>query len=128
MKNKQATIKDIAKEIGVSPSTVSRALNDHPAISAATKVRIKAKAKELKYEPNIVALSLKNKTTKTIGVVIPELIHFFFSSVISGIEEVAYDNGYTVMVCQSKESHDKEVKDVMALLSHRVDGLLISHG
>ncbi|MDA9264086.1 LacI family transcriptional regulator [Saprospiraceae bacterium] len=126
MKNKQATIKDIAKEIGVSPSTVSRALNDHPAISAATKVRIKAKAKELKYEPNIVALSLKNKTTKTIGVVIPELIHFFFSSVISGIEEVAYDNGYTVMVCQSKESHDKEVKDVMALLSHRVDGLLIS--
>ena len=126
MKNKQATIKDIAREIGVSPSTVSRALNDHPAISAATKVRIKAKAKELKYEPNIVALSLKNKTTKTIGVVIPELIHFFFSSVISGIEDVAYDSGYTVMVCQSKESHEKEVKDVMALLAHRVDGLLIS--
>ncbi len=126
MKKKPATIKDIAREIGVSPSTVSRALNDHPAISAATKVRIKAKAKELKYEPNIVALSLKNKSTKTIGVVIPELIHFFFSSVISGIEEVAYDNGYTVMVCQSKESHDKEVKDVMALLAHRVDGLLIS--
>lgn len=126
MKSKQTTIKDIAREIGVSPSTVSRALNDHPAISAATKVRIKAKAKELRYEPNIVALSLKNKTTKTIGVVIPELIHFFFSSVISGIEEVAYDNGYTVMVCQSKESHEKEVKDVMALLAHRVDGLLIS--
>lgn len=126
MKNKQATIKDIAREIGVSPSTVSRALNDHPAISKTTKEKIKAKAKELKYEPNIVALSLKNRSTKTIGVVIPELIHFFFSSVISGIEEVAYDNGYTVMVCQSNESHEKEVKDVMALLSHRVDGLLIS--
>lgn len=126
MKKKQATLKDIARELGISPSTVSRALNDHPAIAAATKIKIKAKAKELKYEPNIVALSLKNKSTKTIGVVIPELIHFFFSSVISGIEEVAYDNGYTVMVCQSKESHDKEVKDVMALLSHRVDGLLIS--
>lgn len=126
MKNKQATIKDIAREIGVSPSTVSRALNDHPAISKATKEKIKAKAKELKYEPNIVALSLKNSSTKTIGVIIPELIHFFFSSVIAGIEEVAYDNGYTVMVCQSNESFDKEVKDVMALLSHRVDGLLIS--
>lgn len=126
MKNKQATIKDIAREIGVSPSTVSRALNDHPAISKSTKEKIKAKAKELKYEPNIVALSLKNKSTKTIGVIIPELIHFFFSSVISGIEDVAYDNGYTVMVCQSKESHEKEVKDVMALLAHRVDGLLIS--
>ena len=126
MKNKQATIKDIAREIGVSPSTVSRALNDHPAISKATKARIKAKAIELKYEPNIVALSLKNQSTKTIGVIIPELIHFFFSSVISGIEEVAYDNGYTVMVCQSNESHEKEVKDVMALLAHRVDGLLIS--
>ena len=126
MKKKQATLKDIARELGVSPSTVSRALNDHPAIADATKIRIKAKAKELKYEPNIVALSLKNKSTKTIGVVIPELIHFFFSSVIAGIEEVAYDNGYTVMVCQSKESHDKEVKDVMALLAHRVDGLLIS--
>ena len=126
MKSKQTTIKDIAREIGVSPSTVSRALNDHPAINSATKVRIKAKAKELKYEPNIVALSLKNRSTKTIGVVVPELIHFFFSSVISGIEEVAYDNGYTVMICQSKESYDKEVKDVMALLAHRVDGLLIS--
>ncbi len=126
MKNKQATIKDIAKAIGVSPSTVSRALNDHPAISKATKEKIKAKARELRYEPNIVALSLKNRSTKTIGVVIPELIHFFFSSVISGIEEVAYDNGYTVMVCQSNESYEKEVKDVMALLSHRVDGLLIS--
>lgn len=126
MRNKQATIKDIAREIGVSPSTVSRALNDHPAISKTTKERIKAKAKELKYEPNIVALSLKNKSTKTIGVVIPELIHFFFSSVISGIEEVAYDNGYTVMVCQSNESHHKEVKDVNALLAHRVDGLIIS--
>jgi len=126
MKNKQATIKDIARELGVSPSTVSRALNDHPAISNATKEKVKAKAKELKYEPNIVALSLKSRSTKTIGVVIPELIHFFFSSVISGIEEVAYDNGYTVMVCQSNESHEKEVKDVMALLSHRVDGLLIS--
>lgn len=126
MKNRQTTIKDIAREIGVSPSTVSRALNDHPAISKATKARIQAKAKELKYEPNIVALSLKNRSTKTIGVIIPELIHFFFSSVISGIEDVAYDNGYTVMVCQSNESHEKEVKDVMALLSHRVDGLLIS--
>jgi len=63
MKNKQATIKDIAREIGVSPSTVSRALNDHPAISKSTKEKIKAKAKELKYEPNIVALSLKNKST-----------------------------------------------------------------
>lgn len=126
MKRRQATIKDIAKAIGVSPSTVSRALNDHPAISKATKERIRAKAKELKYEPNIVALSLKNSRTKTIGVILPELIHYFFSSVIAGMEDIAYENGYTVMVCQSNESHDKEVTDTMALLSHRVDGILIS--
>lgn len=72
------------------------------------------------------ALSLKNQRTKTIGVIIPELIHYFFSSVIDGIEELAYEHGYTVMVCQSKESSEKEERDTMALLAHRVDGLLIS--
>ena len=125
-KKLQTTIKDIATSLGVSTSTVSRALNDHHAISQLTKDKIIEKAKELRYEPNIVALSLKNSQTKTIGVILPELVHFFFSTVISGIEEIAYENGYTVMVCQSNESHEKEVKDTMALLSHRVDGLLVS--
>lgn len=120
------TIKDIAKQLGIAPSTVSRALHDHYSISKKTKDKVLKVAKELNYEPNKVALSLKNKSTKIIGVIIPEIVHFFFSNVIAGIEEVAYDNDYTVMFCQSNELYEKEVKDIYALLSHRVDGLLIS--
>ncbi len=125
--SRQVTIKDIAKKLGIAASTVSRALQDKPNISEATKARVLALASELKYEPNKIAVSLKNSSTKTIGVIIPEIVHFFFSTVISGIEEVAYANGYTVLFCQSNESYDKEVKDTLALLAQRVDGLLVSH-
>ena len=126
MKSNQVTIKDIARELGISPSTVSRALKDHPDTSKETKRVVNELAKKLNYEPNTIALSLRSQRTRTIGVIVPEMVHYFFSTIISGIEQVAYDAGYTVMFCQSNESFDKEVLDTKALLSHRVDGLLVS--
>ncbi|MEQ8243416.1 LacI family DNA-binding transcriptional regulator [Fulvivirga sp.] len=126
MKNNQITIKDIARELGISPSTVSRALKDHPDISTATKKAVNELAEKLKYTPNSIALSLRQSKTNTIGVIIPEIIHFFFSTVISGIEDIAYDKGYSVIVSQSNESYEREVMDSKALFNNRVDGMLIS--
>lgn len=126
MKNSQVTIKDIARALGISPSTVSRALKDHPDISPKTKKAVKELAESLHYEPNAIALSLRSRLTKTIGVIIPEIVHYFFSSVISGIEDVAYNSGYTVIICQSNEDYEKEVKTIQTLLSKRVDGVLAS--
>jgi LacI family transcriptional regulator len=126
MKTHQVTIKDLAKILGISVSTVSRALKNHPDISIETKQTVRELAQKLKYEPNALALNLRRKKTNTIGVIIPEIVHHFFSSVISGIEDVAYDLGYNVMVCQSNESYEREVINAQALLSNRVDGVLIS--
>ncbi len=126
MRSAQVTIKDIAKRLGISPSTVSRALKDHPDISFETKEAVKKLAKELHYNPNLVALSLRHSKTHTIGVIIPEIVHYFFSSVISGIEDAAHNNGYNVMICQSNESYEREVSSTQALLASRVEGLLIS--
>ena len=126
MKSHQITIKDIAKILGISVSTVSRALKNHPDISETTKSQVNELAKKLKYEPNALALNLRRHKTNTIGVIIPEIVHHFFSSVISGIEDVAYDRGYNVVVCQSNESYEREVINAQALLSNRVDGVLIS--
>lgn len=126
MKFPQITIKDIARELGISPSTVSRALKDHPDISRDTKKAVNELAEKLNYQPNIVALNLRTKKTNTIGVVIPELVHFFFSTVISGIEDVAYEAGYNVILAQSNESIEREKSDLKALFNSRVDGMLIS--
>ena len=126
MKNTQITIKDIARELKISPSTVSRALKDHPDISPATKKAVRELAERLDYQPNSVALSLRKSKTNTIGVVVPQIVHHFFSTVISGIEDVANEAGYQVMVCHSGESYDREVKSVQALIGSRVDGMLIS--
>lgn len=126
MKFNQVTIKDIARELGISPSTVSRALKDHPDISSETKKVVHALAEKLNYQPNIVALNLRQKKTNTIGVIIPELVHFFFSTVISGIEDVAYQAGYSVILAQSNESYEREKTDIKALFNSRVDGMLIS--
>ena len=120
------TIKDIAKALNISASTVSRALKDHPDISRETKEAVNTLAAKLRYKPNAVALSLKNSKTNTIGVIIPEVVHYFFSSVISGIEDVAYEAGYNVMVCQSNEKYAREVINVQALESNRVEGALVS--
>jgi len=126
MKSTQVTIKDIARELSISPSTVSRALKDHPDISPETKRIVNELAKELNYQPNAIALSLRGGKTNTIGVIVPEIIHFFFSTIISGIEEVAYGAGYNVIICQTNESYLREVTDTNALLSSKVDGMLVS--
>jgi LacI family transcriptional regulator len=126
MQKGKVTIKDIANELGISPSTVSKALKGHHDISNATKLSVKALADKWNYKPDEVALSLKSGLSKTIGVIVPEIVHYFFSTVISGIEDIAYDSGYHVMFCQSSELYEREVKAVDALLSTRVDGILIS--
>ncbi len=123
---KEATILDIAKALKVSKSTVSRALNDHPSIGEATKKAVKALAKKYNYHPNNIAYSLSKKSTRTIGVIVPLLSHYYFSTVISGIEELAYKSGYRVIICQSGESYEREVIVSQALLSSKVDGLIVS--
>lgn len=126
MKSKQVTIKDIARQLDISPATVSRALKDHPDISKTTKKAVVDLANSLNYQPNSIALSLRSQKTFTIGVIVPEIIHFFFSSAISGIEAIAYKAGYNVIICQSNESYEREVANINTLLSNRVDGILIS--
>ncbi len=126
MRKHRITIKDIAEKLNISPSTVSRALKDHPDINPETKKNVKEIAEKYNYIPNKIALGLLQDRSNTIGVIIPEIIHHFFSSVISGIENAAYEQGYNIMICQSMESYDKEVKNVQTLLSNHIDGLLIS--
>jgi len=126
MRKSQVTIKDIAKKLNISPSTVSRALRDHPDISAKTKEMVNSLAEELDYQPDSIAQSLKKRKTNLIGVIVPEIKHNFFSAAISGIEEVAYRAGYAIIVSQSNESYDRECINVRALISNRVAGLLIS--
>ncbi|WP_200976833.1 LacI family DNA-binding transcriptional regulator [Echinicola sp. 20G] len=127
MKLGQATIKDIAKALNISSSTVSRALKDYPGISKETKEKVKELAKELNYRPNAVALSLRKSKSSTIGVIIPEVVHFFFSTVISGIEEVAYANGYNVILLQTNESLEREKAAVETMITNQIDGLLVSY-
>ena len=126
MRSNQVTIKDIARELGISPSTVSRALKDHPDISIETKKAVNELSKKLNYQPNAIALSLKHSRSFTLGVIIPETVHYFFSTVISGIEDIAYDAGYNIIICQSNELYDREKSNANMLYSNRVDGLLVS--
>ncbi|WP_291782661.1 LacI family DNA-binding transcriptional regulator, partial [Cecembia sp.] len=127
MKLGQATIKDIARELNVSSSTVSRALKDYPGISDETKRKVKEMAEKLNYRPNAVALSLRKSKSFTVGVIIPEVVHFFFSTVISGIEDFAYKNGYNVILCQTNEKLEREKSSLETLLSNQIDGLLVSY-
>jgi len=122
----ETTIHDIAKRLDIAASTVSRALNDNPLISEATRKKIKKAAKEMGYRPNIMAANFRTKKTNTIGVVVPLINRYFFSSVISGIEDVAYRQGFTVSISQSNDNFDKECKIVQTLFENRVDGLIIS--
>jgi DNA-binding LacI/PurR family transcriptional regulator len=123
----QTTISDVAKAVGVAPSTVSRALNGHTDISPATRQAIIDTARELDYKPNMLAQSLKSRQTHTLGVLIPDLERPFFATAVSGIQAVATEAGYRVMICQSKESYHTEVSNVQALVASQVDGLLICH-
>ena len=126
MQSHRVTIKDIARELGVSPSTVSRAMKDHPDISPDTKKQVNDLVEKLKYKPNALALSLRSRKTNLIALVVPEIVHHFFSSVISGIEEVAQEAGYHVMIFQSNESYEREMAIAESLTSIPIDGLLVS--
>ena len=123
---RKVTLKQIAKELDVSISTVSKALRNSIEISEDTRQKVQAFAKLYNYKPNNIALSLKNKKTKTIGIIIPEIVHHFFATVISGIEQVANENGYNVIVCLSDESFDKEVINMEMLANGSTDGFIMS--
>lgn len=128
MKKKPATIKEIARKLKISPSTVSRALNDHPSIGLVTTMRVKKMAEELNYEPNQTAIFFKQRRTFTIGVILPSLSEPFFSSAISEIEKVAGEHNYTVLMGQSHDDAERELKILQTFKKHRVDGILMSLG
>ncbi|MDR6944036.1 LacI family DNA-binding transcriptional regulator [Mucilaginibacter pocheonensis] len=120
------TIKEIAKRLKISASTVSRALHGHPSIGLVTTMRVKKVANELNYEPNQTAIFFKRRKTLTIGVILPDLSDAFFSSALSGIEEYASKKNYNVFVGQSMENADKEKRILETMKNHRVDGIIIS--
>jgi DNA-binding LacI/PurR family transcriptional regulator len=123
---KQVTVKDLANKLSLHYTTVSKALRDHPDISDDTKNRVLSLAKELDYHPNSIAKSLKKQATSTIGIIVPSIKIDFFSAVISGVEEVAYEQGFNTVVCQSNEDSKREAIHVRTLISNRVDGVLVS--
>ncbi|HEX6193783.1 MAG TPA: LacI family DNA-binding transcriptional regulator [Chitinophagaceae bacterium] len=126
MEQKPATIKEIAKRLNVSVSTVSRALHNHPSIGLRTKMQVQKMAQELNYEPNQAAISFKQGKSLTIGVILPNLGEEFFSIAINGIEDKATANNYTVLIGQSRDDLEREKQIVDTMRRHRVDGLLIS--
>ena len=126
MSNNLPTLKEIARQLNISVSTASRALHDHYSIGLRTKMQVHKLASELNYEPNLAAISFKQKKTFVIGVILPSLSQGFFLSVVNGIEDVAYNKKYTVLICQSRDSEEREKHLVEAMKSNRVDGLLIS--
>jgi LacI family transcriptional regulator len=125
MKSK-ATLKQIAKELGVSVSTVSKALNGSSEISEPTKQRVQEYAKLKNYKPNVIGLNLKNRSTKTIGVIIPDILNSFFAKVFTGIEKVADERGYKLITCISNESHSKEINALDMLSNGTIDGFILA--
>ena len=124
----EITIHDIAQKLNISASTVSRALKDNPLISETTREKIKKAAIEMGYRPNVMAANLRTRRTNTIGVIVPLINRHFFSSVISGIEDVAYKQGFAVTISQSNDNQEKESTIAHTLFSNRVDGLILSIG
>jgi LacI family transcriptional regulator len=127
MKKEKATIHDIARKLNITASTVSRALKDHPRISAETKKAVHKAALKLNYQPNHIAAALRNGKSNIIGIIVPTADRSFFSSVIRGIEEIANSAKYNVMICQTYDIYEKEVASIEALLNARVDGIIASH-
>ena len=123
---KKITLKHIAKELDVSISTVSKALKNSEEIGRDTTEKVQAFAKLYNYRPNNIAISLKNKRTKNIGVIIPDIIHHFFTTVFRGIEKYANSHGYNVIICVSDESFDKEVINMEMLANGSIDGFIMS--
>jgi DNA-binding LacI/PurR family transcriptional regulator len=126
MKFEAVTIKDIARALGLSTSTVSRALRDSHEISPETKKMVLDYAEKINYHPNPIALSLKERRSRSIGVIVCEIANSFFSQVINGIESIAYKNGYNVIIAQSRESVEREMLNLQYLTSRSVDGLILS--
>ncbi len=126
MDQKPTTIKEIAQRLNVSISTVSRALHNHPSIGLRTKMQVQKLAEELHYEPNQAAISFKQGKTMTLGVILPSLGEEFFSIAINGIEDVATENRYTVLIGQSHDNTEREAQIVDTMRRHRVDGLVVS--
>ncbi|MEP7257858.1 MAG: LacI family DNA-binding transcriptional regulator [Flavitalea sp.] len=125
MKFEAVTIKDIAKALGLSTSTVSRAMRDHYAIKPDTRQLVLDYAKKIKYQPNPIAVSLREKRSRSIGIIISEIANNFFSQNINGIESIANKEGYTVIISQSGESYEREVLNAQFLSSRSVDGILV---
>jgi LacI family transcriptional regulator len=123
---KEITIYDIAKALDISPATVSRGLKDHPGIKKDTKKKIVEAARQMGYQHNNFARNLRIKKTNTIGVIIPRLNSYFMSAVIAGMEKVANDRGYILIISQSQESVKKEIASVNTMFNSRVDGILVS--
>ncbi|UXP32782.1 LacI family transcriptional regulator [Reichenbachiella agarivorans] len=123
---KKVTIHDLARILNIDSSTVSRALADSPRVKQKTRDLIQAKAKELGYSRNTLASNLRSQKTHTIGVIVPHISRFFLSTVIAGIEEIAYEKGYRVIICQSLDQLTREQEMVRALLSSQVDGIILS--
>ena len=126
MRSTQTTIKDLARKLYLSTSTISRALRGMPDVSPDTVKRVRELAEELNYEPNSIALSLVTKKTNIVGVVIPGFIIHFYSSAISAIQKYLMEAGFSVMICQSGEDYQTEVANIQTLLSSRVDGIICS--
>jgi LacI family transcriptional regulator len=125
MTKRHISLKDIASELNVSISTVSRALKNHPDISPEVTSKVQTLAREWNYTPNPLAMGLLRSQTRMIGVIVPDLVTHFFSSVISGIEQVAKENGYYVIISSSNESYEKEKECISNLLMSRVEGLIV---
>lgn len=123
---KAVTLKQIAENLGISITTVSKALKNYPDVSKITKERVKEEARRLNYKPNVFAVNLRTKESKTVGLIIPEVVHHFFSSVVNGIIEQAEKKGYLVIILQSNESYKLEKKQIDLLIRKRVDGVMMS--
>lgn len=123
---KRTTIYDIAKKLNVTPSSVSRALNNSNYVNEATKKLIIKTAEEMNYQRNSLASNLRRGQTKTLGVVVPKINQNFFANIIAGIEEASYHRGYNLIICQSNESYEKEVQSINTLINQHVDCIIIS--
>ena len=127
MEKKQITIHDLAEILGINASTVSRALSNSSRVSEKTKLKVRNKAKELNYQPNLLASNLRKGKSKNIGVIIPKINRQFFSNIIVGIESVAKKNNYSVIITQTNESYENEVKAIDTFINTRIDCVLASH-
>jgi LacI family transcriptional regulator len=126
MRKQHITIHDIARELNVSASTVSRALQNHPRISKSTREAVQNLAEKYKYQPNVVASSLRKGMSKTVGVIVPRINRNFFSNVIGGMEEVLAASGHHLMICQTHEKYEREIESIQTLINARVEAILLS--